>query len=245
MRTSELLLQLADNLDSGDNSVLVRASEDERMVDIVANALVSAAAILRTAAEEVGDFGPDISEEDLEEMAVIAEEFDKSNDPLLQKQASVLDEILLSVSSDRLAIERFKQAQTAETERLRSKYRSQHLESDYHGAKKVHDHEIAQAGEGKPAEAISKRVKNYRPLEASLSTRYCPDHPGAPVLRIADSIYQCDLDKQLYNYEAGYTTMAGNSVPGTGVSNQSQFLGQRAPEHANFSTREQVLNSSE
>ena len=62
-------------------------------------------------------------------------------------------------------------------------------------------------------------------------------------MRVADSVYQCQLDKQIYNYEAGYTTMAGNQIPGTGVSNQTQHLGFQAQEHSNFGSREEVLNN--
>lgn len=237
------LLKLANYLDSSENEVLVGA-ENEKL-DIVADALVSAASILRLAAEKIEKKYKLLNSNTLEEMAVIADEFDKSGDPLLQKQASVIDEILLSVGAGKFAIEKFKQSQDNEVENLRKKYREQALESKYKDVNKAHKEEYRAASDEDPAKAIEKKVKEYRPLEASLNTRYCPDHPGVQIMRIADSTYQCELDKQIYNYEAGYTTMAGNKVPGTDVSNQTQFLGHRAPEHSNFSTREQALNSSD
>ncbi len=239
MRTSDLLTKLANALDSSDNEIIVRASDD--VMPVVANALVSASDILRQAAEIVNDYGPD--ETELEEMAAIASEFDSSGDPWLQKQASVIDEILLSVGSEREAMTRFKQAQDAEINRLRQKYRTQQREAVYNEANEQHHKEYNMAGEGTVEAAISKRVKEYRPLEAPLSTRYCPEHAGEQLMRVADSVYQCQLDKQIYNYEAGYTTMAGNQIPGTGVSNQTQHLGFQAQEHSNFGSREEVLNN--
>jgi hypothetical protein len=245
MRTSDLLHQLADTLESEDNAILVRACDHPEMTSVVAEALVSAAAILKNAAATINDYGPDVTEDDLEAMATVAAEFDKSGDPLLQKQAAVLDEILIGVSADRGLQERFKAAQEAEIERLREKYRAQHRDDLYSHVKKTHDLEHNMAGEGKAADAVAKRIKEYRPMEAPLSTRYCPDHPGEQMMRIADSVYQCNLDKNVYNYEAGYTTMAGNQVPGSGVSNQTQHLGHQAQEHMNFSTREEVLNNNQ
>lgn len=241
MRTSDLLTKLAETLENSDNEIMARASDD-RVLSIVANALVSASDIIRQAADLVNEHGPE--DTDLEEMAAIASEFDSSGDPWLQKQASVIDEILLSVGSDRVEMNRLKMAQDTEINRLREKYRAQHRDAVYQNGNKQHEEEYNMAGEGKVVDAISKRVKKYRPLEAPLSTRYCPEHAGEQLMRVADSVYQCQLDKQIYNYEAGYKTMAGNQVPGTGISNQTQSLGFQTQEHTNFSNREEVLNQS-
>jgi hypothetical protein len=243
MRTSDLLNDLADSLESPDNEILVKVENNPHLTDIVANALISAAAIIRNAAEEVNDSGPEISADDLDEMAVIAEEYDNSGDPALKKLAAVIDELLISISSDREEISRFKAAQDSEIDRLREKYRGEQRDAVYSNANEEHHKEYERGSGGNPEEAINKGVKQFRPLAAPLSTRSCPEHPGEQMMRIADSVYQCSLDKQIYNYEAGYTTMAGNQIPGTGVSNQTSHFNDLAPEHTNFSTREQVLNS--
>lgn len=243
MRTSDLLNSLADSLENADNDILVNAESNPHFIEIVAGALISAAAIIRNAAEEVNDFGPEISADDLDEMAAIAEEYDSSGDPALQKVAAVIDELLISISSDKDAISRFKAAQDSEIDRLRDKYRGEQRDVVYSNANEVHHQEYEKGSGGNPEQAINKGVKQYRPLAAPLSTRCCPEHPGEQMMRIADSVYQCNLDKQIYNYEAGYTTMAGNQIPGTGVSNQTSHFNDLAPEHTNFSTREQVLNS--
>ncbi len=242
MRTSDLLNSLADSLENADNDILVKAESNPRFIEIVAGALISAAAIIRNAAEEINDFGPEISADDLDEMAAIAEEYDDSGDPALQKVAAAIDELLISFSSDKDAISRFKAAEDSEIDRLREKYRGEQRDAVYSNANEEHHKEYEKESGGNPEEAINKGVKQYRPLAAPLSTRSCPEHPGEQMMRIADSVYQCSLDKQIYNYEAGYTTMAGNQIPGTAVSNQTHF-NNLDPEHANFSTREQVLNS--
>jgi len=243
MRTSDLLNSLADSLENADNDILVKVENNQHFTDIVANALISAAAIIRNAAEEVDDFGPDISADDLDEMAAIAEEYDSSGDPALQKVAAVIDELLISISSDKEALYKFKAAEDSEIDRLKNKYHDEQGDAIYNNANKEHHKEYEKESGGNPEEAINKGVKQYRPLAAPLSTRSCPEHPGEQMMRVADSVYQCSLDKQIYNYEAGYTTMAGNQIPGTGVSNQTNHFNDLAPEHTNFSTREQVLNS--
>ena len=90
--------------------------------------------------------------------------------------------------------------------------------------------------------AIDNSIKEYRPLEAPLSTRTCPDHPGAQIARVGEDTYQCSLDKKVYNYKGGFTTMKGNVIPGGDVSAQTQALGDRAIEHMSFDTRESKLN---
>jgi len=72
-------------------------------------------------------------------------------------------------------------------------------------------------------EALDKSpyMKEYRMMEHPLSTRTCPDHAGAQMARVGDSMWQCDLDKKVYNYQTGYTDEKGNKVPGGDVSAQT------------------------
>ncbi len=178
--------------------------------------------------------------ESLEEMVILANEFDKSGDPLLQKQASVLDEILLTIGAPKGIIAAYKKAEEDEIDKLRAKYRTETREKLYEAPKKKLDEEM------KTADAIKEikdTIKEYRPLEAPLSTRTCPDHPGAQMSRIGENIFQCALDKQIYNHESGYTTMRGNVVPGSTVSNQTQNLNDLSHiSNSIFDTREARLN---
>lgn len=58
-------------------------------------------------------------------------------------------------------------------------------------------------------------------IEASLSTRYCPDHCGAPIIRISDRIFQCSLDGKIYDFDSGYVNYKGQRVPGGSISEQT------------------------
>ena len=237
-RLGRALEELASKLENPDNKLFDIAGDNDELVNLVAGVVSKTADTLREAAVRADEIEPPVTTEGLEEMAAIAEEFDKTGDSLLQKQASVLDEILLSISAGDSFI-KAKNAQESETDKLREKHREQSRQELYGKAKKEHDEQNKSADAIK---AINERVKEYRPLEGPLSTRSCPDHPGAQMMRIADNVYQCDLDKHIYNYEAGYKTMSGSKVPGTGVSNQTQHLSYVSPEHLNFSTREEILN---
>lgn len=203
--------------------------------------LFHATAILEKASELLVKSPNDISEEGIDELAAIAQAFDESDDELLQKQASVLDELLLTIGANPKALTAFKKAENDELSRLRAKYRAEAGEAAYTSAKKEHD-EQNQAAKAK--DAIKEKVKEYRPLQASLSTRYSPDMPGVSLVRVGDNVYQCPITKKIYDFKNGFTTSKGNKVPGTDVSNQTQNLGFKGPEHMQFSTRDNALNKA-
>ena len=240
MRITTLLNELAENLSSPDNEILSKAeSTSDEVLVRVADALVSCAEILKMAAEDTDELEPEYSVEQLEEMAEVATAFDESGDPLLKKQASVLDEILLTIGSKKNSVAAIKAAEEKEIDRLRAKYHSQNGEDLYTKARESHAKEI---GVEEARTAINKKVKKYRPLEAPLSSRYSPDMPGVQLMRVADGIYQCPITKKLYNFRSGFKTMKGNEVPGSSVENQTQYSGFENPEHSNFATRQEALN---
>lgn len=180
-----------------------------------------------------------VTPESLAEMAAIASEFDKSGDPLLMKQAAVLDEILLTIGAHKGAVAAMRRAQDEEIARIKAEAaESKEGKDPYTLAKKVHD----KSNNVAEAQAAIQKIKDYRPMEAPLNTRTCPDHPGAQMARVAESTWQCSLDKGIYNYENGYTTMKGNKIPGGDVSNQTQALYDRPNEFTSFETRESKLN---
>lgn len=179
-----------------------------------------------------------ISENEIEEMGAVAQAFDESGDPLLQKQASVIDEILLTIGADPKAQMAFKKAQEDEIERLRAKYKN--VNNDQYT--KAREQEQKEIKVNEAIKDIDEKIKKYRPMEASLSSRYSPDMPGVSLVRIGDSVWQCPITKKIYDFKNGYTTSKGNIVPGTDVSNQTQNLGFRGQEHMMFSTREDTLN---
>lgn len=178
--------------------------------------------------------------EGAEDIAGLASMFDATGDEFLQKQAEALDEILLTIGASKREVAEAKKAQDREIERIKASASKEESEGEdpYKLVKKQHDKELKV---DETRREIADKVKSYRPLEAPLKTRTCPDHPGAQMSRIRDNTYQCSLDKSVYNYEAGFTTMKGNKIPGTSVENQSQDF-DKPNEFTSFETRESRLN---
>jgi hypothetical protein len=230
MRISEMLHAIASWLESPNNEALLLAEYDDKCMKVVSESCVLAAALLKTAADEVDGIEPApesvITSESIQEIAALASAFDASGDPGLKKQASVLDELLLSIAAPPGALATKKAAEDYRLEELRKKYQNP--------TKELADtHKLADV---EKAIDKSQMTKAYNVLEAPLSSRYCPDHPGAQIARIGEHLWQCELDKKMYNYDTGFTLINGNKVPGGDVSNQTQGLS--VPTHAIFDSRE-------
>jgi hypothetical protein len=216
--------------------------------------LFRASEILTSIASELDSFAQFIEEEEkklpkeeelsvekLEMMAALATEFDESGDEFLQKQASVIDEILLTISADQGLISYLKKAEDREIDKIRSKMKEDSIKEKYTGVKEKLD---IQAGVEESKKIIEEKIKEYKPLQHSLSTRYSPDMPGVQLIHVGDGVYQCPVTKKIFNFEAGYTTSSGQKVPGTSVENQTKFHDNAAAEHFNFSSRDEILNRS-
>ena len=211
MKLSQKLLIVASWLEDTDNDLLVNAESEPECLTVVASALVQAAEVLKASAVEVSKVETtNLTPEALDEMAALAQAFDESDDELLKKQASVLDEILLTLAAPKNAVNEHKKAEDDRIEQLKKKYKN---------TKEPHDEHIKVSDTIKEIEK-SPYYREYRPLEAPLSTRSCPDHPGALVARVGEHTWQCMLDKKIYDYETGFTTLNGNKVPGGAVENQ-------------------------
>ena len=237
MRTAELLTAIANWLESPNNEAMLLAETDENCIKVVSESCVLAAALLRSAANEVDSLEPPepskLTPESIEGLADLATALDSSGDPALQKQASVLDELLLSISAPPGA---YKAAKAAED------YRIEELKKKYEEPRK----ELAKTNMITDAEKAiekSKMAKEYKILEAPLSSRYCPDHPGVQIARVGEHVWQCEMDKKTYNYETGFDLINGSKVPGGDVSQQTQGLS--VPTHAIFDTREGRLGNNQ
>jgi len=160
---------------------------------------------------EVEEKTEKVTSEDLEAVAALAEEFSKSSDTLLRRQASVLDQVLLT-----FAVPGSREAEAAAYD---SKIAQ--IKEDMKNPPKQQVKTSFKADEA--AKAVDKSVKEYSPLEAPLKTRSCIDHPGHQLIRLSDDVYECSLDHKKYDYKNGYTTLKGNKVPGGDVSLQSQM----------------------
>lgn len=231
MKLSEKIKLVAGWLENSENDLLVNAEQDEKHLMVVAEALSAASEMLTIASDMVKETEVNvITPEALDEMAAIATAFDESGDELLRKQASVLDEILLTFGANKSAIEMGRINEDYRIEELKKKYKDTHeLQQEMN---KVSD--SVKKIEESPA------YKMHRPMEAPLNSRYCPDHSGVPVIRIGEHEVQCALDSKVYNYEVGYTLMDGTKVPGGDVSQQTKLCPDGS-QHTMFQTRSEKL----
>jgi len=234
MRISEMLNAMASWLENPHNEALLLAEYDDHCLRIVAQSCVDAALTLKKAAIEVDNIEPPeqskITNESLTELVNIANAFDSSGDDKLKRQASVIDELLLTIA-----------APPINERRVAEDYRLEELIKKYQEPTKY----LAEANkitDAKKAINKSNMTKQYEILETPLSTRYCPDHPGAQIARIGEHVWQCELDKKSYNFETGFELNNGSKVPGGDVANQTHGL--NAPSHAIFDSRQDRLQTN-
>jgi hypothetical protein len=208
MRVSELLTAMANWLESPENEALLLAEYDDECLEVVADSCVSAAAILRSGAERADLIEPakesSLTPEDLDHLKSVLNAFDRSGDKDLQKTAATIDELLLTISAPPQWVANHKQAQMDRIDILKNEYeevRKKH--NEFNGVK-----ESAKAIEKSPF------FKEVRIMDHALNTRTCPDHPGAQMARVGEAMWQCSLDKKVFNYTSGYTTERGEKVPG-------------------------------
>lgn len=229
MRIADLLLSIASWLESPNNEAILLSEYNDDCLKVVSESCVQAAAALKKAASTVEIIEPKeqskITAESIEDLANLATALDESGIIDLQKQASVLDELLLTIATPPNAVADKLAATNDRLEELKKKYQNPAKELD----------ETNKIADTRKAVEKSPMVKEYKVLEAPLSTRYCPDHPGAPVSRVGEHLWQCELDKKTYNYETGFELNDGTRVPGGDVANQT--MGINVPYHAIFDTR--------
>jgi hypothetical protein len=241
MAISMDLRVLARKLEKSSDDLLVSASKKNPDVfQKVATAIAAASTLLEGVADDMDNHASfEITPQQLDEIAALASAFDESEDPLLKKQASVLDELLLSIAAPKNAVAAARKVTEDEINRLRTERRKTTGEECYdEPRKRLSTMENAQA----QAKAVEQQVKRYVPMEAPLQTRYPPDRPGGQMTRITDHVYQDIVTGIIYDYKAGYKTQKGNEVPGGSVENQTHDLGDiRDQGMSLFETRESLM----
>jgi hypothetical protein len=215
MRISELLTSLASWLDSPNNEAFILAQYDDACLKVVAESCAAAAAIIKDASEKVELLEPEapsmITPESIDSLTDIATAFDASGDPELKRQAAVIDELIITFAASPTAFQE-KQAETRrQIDELRQKYQDTKKRSD----------ELHHVEEVKTAIKDSNATKTYNVMEAPLSARCCPDHPGEQMQKVNDSEWQCNLDKKTYDFANGFSLLNGSKVPGSVVENQA------------------------
>ncbi len=239
-RLKELYQKLSDleeNFSSPDHELLIFAEETDRddVLDIIGRLMSSLSDMVRSYKEDLAALvgekilnNEKITPEDLDQTAAIADEFEASDDELLQSQAQILDKILFVFAE-------------SNDESLQEKYRRRNFEDNYVNPRKELQKSFRVAETKKALDQINKN-KIYRPMESPLSTRHCPDHPGTMFKRVDDYVFQCPLDNRIYDYKEGFTTLKGNVVSGGSVSNQWNDNDQLHDGQLAFDSRESKLN---
>lgn len=129
MKTSEMLKAIANWLEDPDNEAFQLAEDNEHVLSVVAEACATAADILKNAAAKTDILEPNIvTEESLERLVNLANKLDQSSDPELRKEASVLDELLLTIAAPEDTIENIKRSEEEKIEFLKN--RSEMLKKD-------------------------------------------------------------------------------------------------------------------
>lgn len=247
----------SEGKDSGDfgppvEDLLDLVSDDQEVLELLMNSFVKIQNEFNSLCKNIRDLNESrgtVTNEDekneelsedmahLDDLMLVANKLDESDDPELHKCASVLDQLLLNFAH--VSRSALKQAELSQIEKLKQKYREEEVDKLYKNPKENLHNQIKAS---EIAKEINDSVKQFRPLEHALSTRTCPEHPGAQLQRVGEYNYQCDLDKKVYDFRSGYTTMKGNKIPGGDVALQSQSLNDGAPNQMSLSTRENILN---
>ncbi len=237
MRISDMLLAIANWLESPENEALLLAEDNDECLPVVAAYCVEAASLLKLAANEVDELEPAeeslITGESLAELAAIATEFDKSDDEQIRKQAAVIDELLLTIAANPEIVVNRKLAYQTRLENLKKKFEdNKDVLRDLNKISEV-EKEIEK----------SPYYKEVNLLEEPLKTRYCPDHPGALIQRVSENEWQCSLDKKVYDFANGYTKLDGTKVPAGGVEYQTKVM-QGDNYQSLFDTRQSRLGTN-
>jgi len=91
-------------------------------------------------------------------------------------------------------------------------------------------------------EANESVLETMKGEALSLLTRYSPDYPGVPLMRVSDGVYQDTMTRKVYDFNNGWVGESGQRYPGGSIANQtpaaSNYLGfQQALETKNLRTR--------
>lgn len=230
--TKNQLIKMAEELENPDNVDLIAAEENDTLLEKTAISFSIVSNSLRKLAEQIEiieDTSNDFTPEKLDQIAAVAESFADSDDELLQKQASVLDNLLITLAAPKNAwLLSTAEAEDDKTDQLKKKYKDI--------AEKLKEVNLIDV---KAVEA-SPVYKEPEQRDHTLSTRMCPNHPGVSLHRVSDGVFRCPLDGKEICWEAGYEDIKGNKVPGGSISNQ--FIFDRPNSFTAFDSREDRLN---
>lgn len=201
----DMLHATAQWLEDPDNEVFCLLEDNESSMTIAAEACVAASMLLKKASLDIQlssgiEYSRPGMAEAVDSLKSVADGLDESGNPQMQKLAGVLDEIMLTIAADVDSQKKFKESVDRKIADIKRRMNGGSVEKKAAGVKNAQEH-----------------------VDISLSTRYCPDHPGVQTFRKEENTFQCPLDGKTYDYSKGYTTMNGTSVPGGTVDQQTDM----------------------
>lgn len=88
---------------------------------------------------------------------------------------------------------------------------------------------LFRALENQKIEDVEPILSTMKGSALSLLTRYSPDYPGVPLLRVSDGVYQDIVSRKVYDFNRGWVSESGEKHPGGSVAHQtpsaSDYLG--------------------
>lgn len=227
------LLKIAEYLADSDNEIFVAAFEklsDEELKSFAELSVLASEMLLKLNSikeELIPEAG--YSSEDIDVLASIATEYEASGDEKLIKQASLLDDVLYTIAVDPKAILKHKLGQVKKLRDLRKQFEDTQAEKEKIIRQKLDELngvDVAKKAIEKSKILAEPKSKELAPLSYPLLSRHCPDHHGVGLIRIGDNVWQCGMDKKVYDYNTGYTLYNGNKVPATSVADQTDVSSQ-------------------
>jgi hypothetical protein len=88
---------------------------------------------------------------------------------------------------------------------------------------------LFRALENQKTEDVEPILSTMKGTALSLLTRYSPDYPGVPLLRVSDGVYQDVVSRKVYDFNRGWVSESGEKHPGGSIAHQtptsSDYLG--------------------
>jgi hypothetical protein len=210
-------------LEDHNNDLLAQVDHDDAKLVEVASLLTTASTLLKIASDLIEeDVDEKIADSALESLIVVANAFDRSDDEVLIKKASVLDELLFSIAADPKIMIQNKVSAMQKLKDLREKFKNSQKEIELKKRQRKLNR-IDEAEKVLKQSGVLDEDKKRNPMQSARDSRNCPDHPGVLLYRVGDGVWQCSLDQKVYDWNKGFKLYSGEEVAGGSVANNNYF----------------------
>jgi len=90
-----------------------------------------------------------------------------------------------------------------------------------YNAKENNAKTLYQALKAEPKTEFESVVTPYQSGGIALLTRYSPDYPGVPLMRVSDGVYQDFMTRKVYDFNRGFVDESGKVYSGGSVAHQT------------------------